>query len=104
MPKEVVVEPKKLTLDGTSVVGGRSAFRFLAALLDEVGLKLWHAPEGFWAIRVKRQAPAVEETRRRPAGARSFLMARVSEGELEGLKREVSVARLAEARGVRLLG
>jgi hypothetical protein len=25
----------------------------ILALLDEVGLELWQAPEGFWAIRAK---------------------------------------------------
>jgi hypothetical protein len=28
----------------------------ISALLDEVGLELWQAPEGFWAIRAKRAA------------------------------------------------
>lgn len=41
----------------------------LAAMLDEAGLELWQAPEGFWAIRVKQAAPAVahERGRRRRA-------------------------------------
>jgi hypothetical protein len=29
----------------------------LLALLDGVGLELWQAPEGFWAIRLKPVAP-----------------------------------------------
>jgi hypothetical protein len=40
----------------------------LVALLAEVGLELWQAPEGFWAIRVKPMAaptPAARPARRR---------------------------------------
>jgi len=38
----------------------------VAALLAEAGLELWQAPEGFWAIRVKRSVPsAVKSSRRR---------------------------------------
>jgi hypothetical protein len=36
--------------------------------LDEVGLELWQAPEGFWAIRVKPMAvptPPAQPARRR---------------------------------------
>jgi hypothetical protein len=29
----------------------------LRAMLDEAGLELWQAPEGFWAIRAKQRAP-----------------------------------------------
>jgi hypothetical protein len=37
--------------------------------LDEAGLELWQAPEGFWAIRAKRAdpTPAARATRRRRA-------------------------------------
>jgi len=40
----------------------------ILALLDEVGLELWQAPEGFWAIRTKRAPkarPPVHCTRKR---------------------------------------
>ena len=40
----------------------------LAHLLAEAGLELWQAPEGFWAVRLKRAtvlAPVVR-LRRRP--------------------------------------
>ena len=44
----------------------------ISALLDEVGLELWQAPEGFWAIRAKRTAvptvPARSAKRRRQEG------------------------------------
>jgi hypothetical protein len=44
----------------------------LRHLLDEAGLELWQAPEGFWAIRVKPAAaptpPARPARRRRLEG------------------------------------
>lgn len=44
----------------------------LVAVLDEVGLELWQAPEGFWAIRAKRATspaqPAGSKRRRRSEG------------------------------------
>jgi hypothetical protein len=45
----------------------------IARLLDQAGLELWQAPEGFWAIRVKPPGPAPEpETApRRPRTARA---------------------------------
>jgi hypothetical protein len=33
------------------------------SLLDEVGLELWQAPQGFWAIRVKPAVMATQPTR-----------------------------------------
>ena len=35
----------------------------ILALLDEAGLELWQAPEGFWAIRAKRAAVPTPPTR-----------------------------------------
>jgi hypothetical protein len=35
----------------------------ILALLDEVGLELWQAPEGFWAIRAKRAVVPTPPTR-----------------------------------------
>ena len=35
----------------------------ISALLDEVGLELWQAPEGFWAIRAKRAVVPTPPTR-----------------------------------------
>jgi hypothetical protein len=43
----------------------------LARLLDQAGLELWQAPEGFWAIRVKAAAPAPETAPRRRRTARA---------------------------------
>lgn len=40
----------------------------IAALLDEAGLELWQAPEGFWAIRAKPPAPAMAPKQRRAPG------------------------------------
>jgi hypothetical protein len=31
----------------------------LVELLDQAGLELWQAPEGFWAVRVKQSAELV---------------------------------------------
>jgi hypothetical protein len=41
----------------------------LVDLLAEAGLELWQAPEGFWAVRLKRVAvlAPVVRLRRRPA-------------------------------------
>jgi hypothetical protein len=44
----------------------------ILTLLEEAGLELWQAPEGFWAIRAKRVAvptvPARSAKRRRLEG------------------------------------
>ncbi len=37
----------------------------LTSALEEVGLELWQAPEGFWAIRVKPAAPPLRPRRAR---------------------------------------
>ena len=37
----------------------------LTSALDEVGLELWQAPEGFWAIRVKPTSPPMRSRRAR---------------------------------------
>jgi len=37
------------------------------ALLDEAGLELWQAPEGFWAIRMKPRAAKSSRRRLRRA-------------------------------------
>lgn len=37
----------------------------LTAALEGVGLELWQAPEGFWAIRVKPAAPPMRPRRAR---------------------------------------
>lgn len=41
--------------------------RSLVVLLEEAGLELWQAPEGFWAIRVKPAATPGSPPRRRRA-------------------------------------
>jgi hypothetical protein len=49
---------------------GEPIFRpALVDLLAEAGLELWQAPEGFWAVRLKRAAvlAPVVRLRRRPA-------------------------------------
>jgi hypothetical protein len=44
----------------------------ILTLLDEAGLELWQAPEGFWAIRAKRtmvtEQPARSTRKRRQEG------------------------------------
>jgi hypothetical protein len=35
----------------------------MASLLSEAGLELWQAPEGFWAIRLRRPPKPVPTTR-----------------------------------------
>ena len=37
----------------------------LTSALEGVGLELWQAPEGFWAIRVKPAAPPMRPRRAR---------------------------------------
>lgn len=37
----------------------------LTSALEEVGLELWQAPEGFWAIRVKPASPPKRPRRAR---------------------------------------
>ena len=37
----------------------------LTAALEDVGLELWQAPEGFWAIRVKPSSPPMRPRRAR---------------------------------------
>lgn len=59
------MDPKKdLTASRTENDSPRS----IATMLDDAGLELWQAPEGFWAIRVKPAAtPAAKPPRRRRA-------------------------------------
>jgi hypothetical protein len=58
----------KRLLTGFSAEAG--AVPELTSALDEVGLELWQAPEGFWAIRVKPAAPPLRPRRaRRRKGA-----------------------------------
>lgn len=40
----------------------------LTSALEEVGLELWQAPEGFWAIRVKPAARPLRPRRARRRG------------------------------------
>ena len=40
----------------------------LTSALEGVGLELWQAPEGFWAIRVKPAAPPLRPRRARRRG------------------------------------
>jgi hypothetical protein len=42
----------------------------LARLLDEAGLELWQAPEGFWAIRIKPVPPLSSAPTRGATGRR----------------------------------
>ena len=37
----------------------------LTSALEDVGLELWQAPEGFWAIRVKPASPPMRPRRAR---------------------------------------
>jgi hypothetical protein len=52
---------KHLTGSGASDDSGSD----VRALLEEAGLELWQAPEGFWAIRAKPAAPSGKPPRRR---------------------------------------
>lgn len=57
-----LLEAKKtLTGSGATENSGRE----LEALLDEAGLELWQAPEGFWAVRLKPPAAVRGAPRRR---------------------------------------
>jgi hypothetical protein len=59
------VESRKVL---TGFLGEPNSRPELVALLDEAGLELWQAPEGFWAIRVKPMAvptPPAQPARRR---------------------------------------
>jgi len=56
MWKEALLQPTRHLTEDPAESVSRSEF---AALLATVGLELWQAPEGFWAIRVK---PAVMAT------------------------------------------
>jgi hypothetical protein len=69
MSKEASVEPKR---DLTDFTDDGDQLLNLAAVLDEVGLELWQAPEGFWTIRVKpaKAAPSSPSTPHRRRGTR----------------------------------
>lgn len=55
---------KALTGSGAADDSGRD----IQALLDEAGLELWQAPEGFWAIRLKPVLPLRRARRQRVEG------------------------------------
>lgn len=54
---------RDLTGSGASDDSGAN----LRVLLDEAGLELWQAPEGFWAIRAKAAAKPARRRRARSA-------------------------------------
>jgi hypothetical protein len=67
--REVIVEPKT---DLTGSDGEGAARRSeIEAVLAEAGLELWQAPEGFWAIRVRRASVAVSSRSRRRRTSRA---------------------------------
>jgi hypothetical protein len=66
MPQGCLMEAKKVLTD---FFRGSHFRPDLVNLLAEAGLELWQAPEGFWAVRLKRAAvlAPVVRLRRRPA-------------------------------------